>query len=207
MGLPEKEMKKCCIEERVLPVSAEDATKLLQSSLNKCKKDSPKKIAIVMDLFSKVDDETGLNVIRSQAEKILTEEAHISGGVEAISAIIKSNTNVAFEVLQFLTEIAPKVQSQFGTKTLREWIEKCTESSEIPVDAVSNAIYAAVNYEYSPDSSGRKKAESAVKWAYKQMKKAGPNAPRDMFNQLADRIADTGSRVASSTMNHLIQGK
>jgi hypothetical protein len=110
---------------------------------------------------------------------------------------------MAFDVLTTVTELAPTLDGQVGIKRIEQWIGDCCESNEIPVDAIAKAIYAALDRDYASSPSGKKKAESALHWAQKLIKKVQREILTHIFGKLAHKIIVTGSRNAVNMIRHI----
>jgi hypothetical protein len=145
-------------------------------------------------------------LIVEHIETIISSEAEVVGGTDLISLLAKSSATVAFDVLEAVKRLSPNAQSQGKLRKIEQWVGDCCESSEIPVNVIAEAIFAALDHDYPATASGKKKAESALGWAHKLIKKIQRDIPRAIFDQLADKIIATGSRVAANILRQISKG-
>lgn len=201
------------------PVSDESAYEILPSILDKCivkipkgneqqnstqqsnKKNIPELVA--KSLFGKLTEEKAIELIETQMKKIVEDENCETGGAGVISELVRSSSATAYTVLLKITELSPSYDKQFAQKNLRQWISDCCESNEIPSDAISSAIYASINHEYNNKAAGKKKAENALYWAQKLIKGFSKEIPRDIFQDLAPKFIETGSRLAATLIRQI----
>jgi hypothetical protein len=204
--LPKSFWKGYDADERLaLPITAADAEAVLPEVMAKCSGKSKlglqEKVAVA--LFDMVDGDRGNELVRAHIDAIVKDEQGSVGGSELIAELAKASSGVAFEVLTQVTELAPSVKHHLGIRRMREWIGACCESSEIPVDSIAEAIYATLDQEYGASTSGKKRAEEALSWAQKLMKKVGREIPRDRFGGLAEKFIATGSRNAANIIRQI----
>jgi hypothetical protein len=159
------------------------------------------KIAIA--LFEMIDSETGTDILKAHVQAILNDKTGSVLGAVAISDLVRTSSAVASDVLATITELAPNISRQSAVTHIQRWIAECSESSEIPVSAIASAIYAALDHNYGPTASGKKRAESALSWAQKLIKKIQREIPRDIFGNLADKFIATGSRNAATMIRQI----
>jgi hypothetical protein len=193
-------------EERlVLPISASEAESVLPDILANCTGKSKQLLQekVATTLFEMVDGDKGNEIVRAHIDAILGDDQGKIGGADVITELAKASSGVAFEVLTRVTELAPTIERQSGLRHVRDWISACCESSEIPVDAIAAAIYATLNREYGPSTSGKKRAEESLSWAQKLIKHVSREIPRDIFGQLAGKVIATGSRNAANMIRQI----
>ena len=187
------------------PISAEDAVSIIPNVLSRCNGKSQhglqEKVAIT--LFNMVDDEKATELVKAQIDKLLQDDKGVIGGTEVISQLVKGSPQLAYDVITYVTELAPNVERQGAQKKIQQWISDCCESSEVPATAISQAIYAALDHNYGETASGKKKAEAALSWAQKLIKKLTREIPRDIFGELADKMIATGSRTAANIIRQI----
>lgn len=187
------------------PITPDDALSILPNVLSRCNGKSREGLQekIAVTLFEMIDDEKATELVLAQVDKILQDDKGVIGGSEVVSQLVKTSPQLAYDVITHLTEVAPSVERQSGQKKLQQWISDCCESSEVPATAISQAIYAALDHTYGDTASGKKKAEAALSWAQKLIKKLTREIPRDIFGELADKIIATGSRTAANIIRQI----
>ncbi|KAH0792773.1 hypothetical protein GPJ56_003396 [Histomonas meleagridis] len=204
--LPKTFWKSFNPDQRInLPITHDEAKSIVTNVISRCngksKYNYQEKIALAV--ISKLDEEEINEIVKLQIDKIVNAKNNEIGGELVISNLIKSSSNIAYQVLTYLTEITPKVERQSAINKIQRWVALCAECGEIPVQDISCAIYATLDREYQATTSGKKKAETALTWAQKLLNKIQRSIPRDIFRQLVEKYIKTGSRLAAEKIKQI----
>ena len=200
--------RKAMLEEPFmkLPISPEDAVKIAQNTVNRCKPQENESSMKLQDRYSTalvnmLKDEDLTKLIESQITKILVDES--DGGINVITNLINSSSQTAFDIISFLTKISTKVGTPKRLEIMRNWISECCKSGDLGSDVIADAIFSAVDYNYQETNSGKKRAEAALEWAEKLLRKLERDIPREKFQKLIPIVVATGSRKASNLIRQI----
>ena len=187
------------------PISPEAAMRILPNIMSKCtgrsKNNLQEKIALW--LFGMIREESAINIIKDHMKKIFDDEKGTIGGEKLISQLIHRSPTIGYEVITYITEIGPNFNRASAIRKMEQWIDDCCGSNEIPVEEIAKSIYCVLDHEYQSTASGRKKAENALVWAEKLIKKIQRNIPRDIFSPLCEKFINTGSRNAATIIRQI----
>jgi hypothetical protein len=188
-------------------LTEEEAIDVLPELLKLCHGRTKRQLQekIVMSLFELVNDDRAIAIIKDHISLILADDR--VGGTDVISELAKSSAYLAFEILTLINGVARNVEKQGTVRKCEQWISDCCGNNEVPVDLISQTIYALLDRQYPATASGKKKAEAGLGWAQKLMKKIGREIPRDMFGELADRVIACGSRTAANILRQISNAK
>ncbi|EAY21802.1 hypothetical protein TVAG_238280 [Trichomonas vaginalis G3] len=189
-----------------LPISSDDALKIAQNVVNRAKSLQNESAAKLQDryvnaLMSLLPDDQLQKLVSTQVSKVLTEGS--DNGVDVITTLIGLNSQTAFDVLDSVTKVAPKVEQPKRLEIMRNWISECCKNGDISSDSIVDAIFAAINYEYNETPSSKKKLEAALKWADRLIKKLERDINRNKFREMMPMIAATGSREAGNLIRSI----
>ena len=189
-----------------LPISREDATSIASDVINRCKLLENETAKSLQDkctnaLINMLSDGEIPKLTKSQINKILLGNCDF--GTNIIKNIIASSSQNAFDVISYLTKIALNVSGPRRLEIMRNWISECCKSGDINNDTIADAIFAAINYPYEESNSGKKLAESALKWADKLLRKLERDIPREKFQALTPVVVATGSRTAANIIRQI----
>jgi len=190
-----------------IPISHEDALRLAPDIVAKCNGNSKHGIqeSVAMALISMLDDDEQQELVRNHVKKVLT--TNMIKGIQVISKLIKTSAQTSYDVLSLITSLAPSVNKPSQIDILRDWISECCDTNEIPLDVVTDAVFAAINYPCDSTASGKKKIEKALKWAQKLINKLERDVPRTKFASLTEKVVATGSRNAANMIRQLSSPK
>lgn len=191
---------------RRLPISSDDALKIAQNVVNRAKPLASENATKLQEryinaLMGLLPDEQLQQLVTKQISKILTENS--DNGIDVITGLIALNSQTAFDVIDAVSKVAPKVEQPKRLEIMRNWISECCKNGDISSDTIVDAIYAAINYEYNETPSSKKKLEAALEWADKLIKKLERDINRSKFREMMPMIAATGSRKAGNLIRQI----
>lgn len=195
------------IETMRLPISSEDSYSLTSSLLaiqidNEVEIRSTILLYLIRmmneDEYTKLVDELTTNTFENTENK-----GKNMLNVTLLKHLVKESSITANDIIQKCITLAPTLSKPSQLEVLRSLISLCSESADVGNDIISDAIYAALDYEYPPTGSGKKRCEVALKWAQSLLKKLDKSIPHAKFAELTERVNNTGSRQAAQIIRQI----